>query len=134
MGRFGVLACVAALSCSALAALALATTERGSPRADRLVGTRGDDLLKGLKGRDVLIGGAGRDVLIGGGGPDSLHGDGGRDSFNMRDGVELAAKGRDRIYARDGHPDAINCGAGRDLAVVDEVEDGIFDCEVVREP
>ena len=65
-------------------------------------------------------------MLIGGGGPDSLHGDGGRDSFNMRDGVELAAKGRDRIYARDGHPDEINCGAGRDLAVVDEVEDGVY--------
>lgn len=134
MGRFGVLACVAAVGCCALGAVALATTETGSAHADHLVGTKGDDLLKGLKGKDVLIGGRGRDVLIGGGGPDSLHGDGGRDSFNMRDGIELAARGRDRVYARDGHPDEINCGAGRDLAVVDEVEDGIFDCEAVREP
>jgi Ca2+-binding RTX toxin-like protein len=134
MGRFGLLVCIAALGCGAWGALALGAAETGSPRADHLLGTKGDDLLKGLKGRDVLHGGGGRDVLIGGRGLDSLHGDGGHDSFNMRDGVQLAAKGRDRIYARDGHPDEINCGAGRDLAVVDEVEDGVYDCEVVTEP
>lgn len=132
MHRPGLLLLAATLATCALVALAAA--ESGTSRADRLVGTRGDDVLKGLAGQDVLRGGGGRDVLIGGGGPDALYGDGGRDSFNMRDGVEREAPGRDRVYARDGHPDEINCGIGNDLAVVDEVEDGIFACEVVREP
>lgn len=123
----GVIGCVAG-------ALAFAAAETGTARGDRLVGTKGDDLLEGLRGGDVLIGGPGRDVLIGGGGPDALHGDGGHDSFNMRDGAQAPARGRDRIYARDGHPDEINCGQGRDLAVVDEVEEGTYGCEVVREP
>jgi hypothetical protein len=134
MGRLGVLVCATALGCCVLGALALAAGETGSAHADHLTGTKGDDLLKGLKGKDVLRGGDGRDILIGGRGSDALYGDGGHDSFNMREGVEVAAKGRDRIYARDGHPDEINCGAGRDLAVVDQVEDGVYDCEVVSEP
>jgi hypothetical protein len=117
-----------------LGAIALAADHAGTAHADRLLGTKGDDVLKGLAGSDVLHGGGGRDVLIGGRGADKLYGDGGRDGFNMRDGVQLAAKGRDRIYARDGHPDEINCGAGRDLAVVDQIEDGVYDCEVVVEP
>jgi Ca2+-binding RTX toxin-like protein len=134
MGRFAVLCIGAAIASVVLGAAALAVDRTGGSHADRLIGSRGDDLHRGLKGSDVLRGRGGRDVLIGGGGPDRLYGDGGRDSFNMRDGVQLAAPGRDRIYARDGHPDEINCGAGRDLAVVDEVEDGVYDCEVVREP
>jgi Ca2+-binding RTX toxin-like protein len=134
MGRFAILVCLAGLGCCALGAVALAVDRTGTMHAERLVGTNGDDLLKGLAGSDALWGRGGRDVLIGGRGADSLHGEGGRDGFNVRDGVALAARGRDRIYARDGHPDEINCGAGRDLAVVDEVEDGIYDCEVVMEP
>ena len=134
MGRLVSLAAITALACCALVALAGAVARNGSARADRLVGTKADDVLKGRGGNDVLIGGGGRDLLIGGGGPDTLRGDGGRDEFNLRDGVELPARGRDRIYARDGHPDSINCGAGRDLAVVDEVEDGVIECEVLREP
>ena len=134
MGRLGVLVCAVAFGCCIVGAVALAAAESGTAHADHLTGTKGDDLLEGLKGKDVLRGGGGRDVLIGGGGPDSLYGDGGHDSFNIRDGVEVAARGRDRIYARDGHPDEISCGAGRDLAVVDQVEDGVYDCEVVIEP
>jgi hypothetical protein len=52
----------------------------------------------------------------------------------MRDGVELAAPGNDKIYARDGGNDEINCGAGNDVAIVDATEDAVIDCEVVREP
>ena len=134
MGRVAFLISSAALVCAAAAALAIAADRTGTSRADALLGTRGDDVLKGLGGSDVLRGGGGRDVLIGGGGTDALHGEGGHDAFNMRDGVELRARGRDRIYARDGRPDEINCGEGRDLAVVDEVEEGVYDCEAVREP
>ena len=57
--------------------------------------------------------------------------DRGRDSFNMRDGVQLAAPGDDTIDARDGGNDEINCGAGNDVAIVDAIEDGVYDCEVV---
>jgi hypothetical protein len=87
-----------------------------------------------MRGADRLIGRRGSDVLIGGKGPDRLNGGPGRDSFNMRRGVELRAPGRDRIDARDNRPDEINCGAGRDVAIVDAVEDGVYDCEKVKEP
>ncbi len=52
----------------------------------------------------------------------------------MRDGVQLSAPGDDVIYARDGGNDEINCGAGNDVAIVDANEDGVYDCEEVREP
>ena len=134
MGRPGLFVSLALVGCLAIGSAAVAVDRTGTAQGDRLVGTKGDDVLKGRNGVDNLKGKGGRDVLIGGGGEDALHGDGGRDSFNMRNGKVLAAKGRDRIYARDGHPDEINCGAGKDLAVVDEVEDGVYDCEVVKEP
>jgi len=135
MGRLGLIVLAGALVASGAVALAAAPGRiAGGAGADRIVGTKGDDEILGLRGADNLHGGGGRDVLIGGKGPDRLTGDGGRDEFNMRDGEEVAAPGRDRIYARDGHPDSISCGAGRDLAVVDVVEDGVYDCETVVEP
>lgn len=134
MGRSGLFACSALAACLAVGTAALAVDRVGTAKGERLVGTKGNDTLEGRNGADNLIGKGGRDLLLGGGGKDRLQGDGGRDSFNMLDGEALPAPGRDRIYARDGHPDSINCGAGRDLAVVDEVEDGVYDCEAVREP
>lgn len=135
MGRVTGTGCVVALTCLTVAGVALAVTEHGGKGRDRLLGTKGDDTLRGLRGRDVLIGGRGRDVLIGGRGRDVLRGGPGRDGFNMRAGVRLAAPGRDKIDARDGRQDEINCGAGgNDLAIVDAFEDGVYDCELVREP
>ena len=123
---------IALIGLTTAAAVAMAVTENGSAKGERIVGTKGADALNGRGGDDKLVGGGGGDVLIGGAGEDDLHGDGGRDSFNIEGGVPVKANGRDRIYARDGHKDEINCGAGRDLAVVDRAEDGVFDCEVVR--
>jgi uncharacterized protein YodC (DUF2158 family) len=40
----------------------------------------------------------------------------------------------DVIDARDGGPDMIICGRGDDRAIVDAVEDGVYDCEEVDEP
>jgi Ca2+-binding RTX toxin-like protein len=135
MRRLAGTGCVVALTCLTVGGVALAVTEHGGKGRDRLLGTKGDDTLRGLRGRDVLIGGRGRDVLIGGRGADVLRGGRGRDGFNMRDRVQLAAPGRDRIHARDGRQDEINCGAGgNDLAIVDASEDGVYDCELVREP
>lgn len=134
MKRPGLVIGLSSLACVASVAAGLATTKIGTARNDRLVGTERADELAGLAGRDVLIGGPGNDVLIGGTGPDALHGGPGRDGFNMRDGVELPAPGSDRIAARDGTPDEINCGGGDDTAVIDAEEDGIYDCEQVIEP
>ena len=134
MGRIGVLICCGAIVGCCAAALATAGSQHGTARADRLVGTKGADRIKGRAGNDRIHGGAGRDVLIGGPGDDRLYGDGGRDEFNMRGGVELASGGEDRIFARDGHPDSISCGSGDDVAIVDVVEDGVYDCERVIEP
>ena len=134
MGRPGIVLWVVAVAATSLATATLAEAEQGSKHADRLVGTKAGDELKGLRGHDVLIGGRGSDVLIGGRGPDELKGGPGRDGFNMRDGVQLAARGNDTIEARDGGNDEINCGDGYDVAIVDATEDGVYDCEVVREP
>lgn len=125
---------VALMLAALFAATALAAVREGGRGPDRLVGTKGNDILRGRGGPDVLRGGRGDDVLIGGRGNDVLRGGPGRDSFNMRDGVELASPGNDKIYARDGEPDEINCGAGYDVAVVDAEEDGVIDCERIIEP
>jgi Ca2+-binding RTX toxin-like protein len=101
---------------------------------DKLRGGAGDDELKGAKGRDRLLGGGAADVLIGGRGRDTLNPGKGEDGVNMRDGVELKAPGRDVIRARDGAADQISCGAGNDRAFVDEVEEGVYDCEELIEP
>jgi hypothetical protein len=132
--RISSLICIAMLAGGVAAGAVRAPDQRGGAGSDRLVGGKGPDVLRGLRGADELIGGRGADVLVGGKGPDVLRGGPGRDSFNMRAGVELAAPGRDRINARDGGQDEISCGAGRDLAIVDATEDGIYDCERVREP
>ena len=134
MGRSIGFGCVAALVCLAVAAAAVAVTERGTNRGDVLRGTKRADTLKGRGGADRLIGGPGADVLIGGRGPDRLRGGSGFDSINMRRGAELASPGRDRINARDGGRDSINCGAGIDVAIVDRSEDGVYFCEKIKEP
>ena len=84
---------------------------RRARRADRRQGSRRADRRKG---------------------PDTLAGGPGRDGFNMRHGAQMPAPGRDKIYARDGEPDEINCGAGDDVAYRRRVEDGVYDCENVR--
>jgi hypothetical protein len=118
----------------ALASVSLAATREGHSGPDRLTGTRGDDVLRGRGGADVLSGGRGNDRLIGGPGGDVLRGGPGADEFNMVDGVERPSPGRDRIVARDGNPDQINCGAANDVALVDSEEDGVLFCERVIEP
>lgn len=134
VGRLVSFFCVAALGAGVVVATAVAVDERGGSGPDRLVGGKGPDRLRGLRGKDVLVGGRGSDILIGGKGRDLLRGGKGRDSFNMKNGVELAAPGPDRIDARDGGQDEINCGAGRDRAIVDAFEDGVYNCEKVTEP
>jgi Ca2+-binding RTX toxin-like protein len=73
-----------------------------------MFGKAGNDKLFGLAGNDKLDGGSGRDVLDGG-------------------------AGNDRIQARDKTRDVVRCGAGRDTAVVDRV-DQFAACEIVLRP
>ncbi|MBA2509553.1 MAG: fibronectin type III domain-containing protein [Nocardioidaceae bacterium] len=70
----------------------------GTPTADRMRSSEGDDTLRGNADNDTIEGGAGNDTLIGGDGRDIM-----TDSF-----------GDDVTKGGDGH-DAINSGAGFDL-------------------
>ncbi|HET8953546.1 MAG TPA: calcium-binding protein [Solirubrobacteraceae bacterium] len=123
----------------------------GGADADKLIGRSGDDSLSGgddndrlygSGGRDKLAGGYGRDTLAGGDGDDRL--DGGPDADRLfgedGDDVLIAGDGRNRldggdgddlIRARNGEKDAILCGKGRDVAVVDR-NDSVNGCERVR--
>lgn len=79
----------------------------GSAGGDRLNGRGGEDRLRGSAGADCLDGGPGRDVLVG----------------------EWAD---DRIDARDGSADTVDCGLGReDVALVDRF-DSVRGCEILR--
>jgi hypothetical protein len=80
---------------------------RGGDQADRLDGGSGDDSLSGEGGNDVLDGGAGADLLF-------------------------AGDGSDVVRAADGTRDKVNCGPGRDRAVVDRKDDVARTCERVR--
>lgn len=93
----------------------------GTRNADRLLGTPASDLLCGLEGADVLRAGSGDDVVIGGSGRDVLHGGPGSDRL-------FGSGGDDSVYARDGQADVVDCGPGRDRAVVDRA-DVSSDCE-----
>jgi Ca2+-binding RTX toxin-like protein len=100
---------------------------KGTPRPDRLIGTHGPDRISGLGAGDKIKGRGGDDVLKGGKGGDLIGGGKGFDRI-------MGGPGNDRITARDGRPDEIDCGAGKDFAKVDRHEDGVFDCEKVRSP
>jgi Ca2+-binding RTX toxin-like protein len=102
----------------------VAHTLSGTVRADRLTGTSANDVLYGLGGADVLLGRQGNDVLYGGRGNDVLDGGPGVDRL-------FGGPGNDTLRARDGRRDLVDCGTGRDVAIVDRV-DRVSGCEVVR--
>jgi len=119
----------------ALAGIAQAKNFVGNGGPNRLVGTPKADMLKGLGGKDTLIGRRGADRLFGGKGPDTIKPGPGRDEINTRrNGYSAGGQGNDRILARDGAQDLIDCGAGTDTVFVDPKEDGVFNCENIKEP
>lgn len=79
-------------------------------------GTTGPVTLTGTAAANELTGGDGDDRIVGGPGADVL----------------IAAGGGDVIDARDGEPDRVDCGAGRDEAVVDRLDQVGDSCERVR--
>jgi hypothetical protein len=97
---------------------------------DALGGESGDDALDGAFGRDRLSGGRGDDRLLGGAGGDRLSDAAGRDTLS-------GGAGNDRVDARDASAagrlgrDAVRCGTGFDVAVVDLADRVAADCERV---
>jgi hypothetical protein len=81
----------------------------------RIDGTEGSDTLRGTALRDLIYGLAGNDTIEGSGGDDALFG----------------GPGADRLLARDSRRDTVDCGPGRDLALVDR-RDVVRGCELVR--
>lgn len=129
---FSLLATVAVafgLAAPAAATTAAPCTIVGTPEADVLVGTDGDDVICGLGGADLLVGGAGDDVLRGGPGHDTLEGGPGDDELrggNHGD-LLLGGIGDDELWGGSGH-DVVRGGPGDDLAYggpgTDEVRGG----------
>lgn len=90
---------------------------RGAPSGESIRGLAGDDRIDGRGGADCLGGDAGRDDLRGGTGPDRLYG----------------GRGNDYIRAEGGARDRVDCGSGRDVAVVDRADRVRGNCErIVR--
>jgi Ca2+-binding RTX toxin-like protein len=137
-------------------------TINGGLHHDRLFGGHGNDTVNGDDGRDLISGGKGDDVEHGGAGNDrmfanqgvdQLFGDGGNDQLWALARVDVdttngpdttgdtvhGGDGDDTIHTRDGEADNIDCGPGRDRALLDQ-QDVIVDattdnpngsCEVV---
>jgi hypothetical protein len=114
----------------------IAVAKRGNSRAEFFGGRGADALIGGPSGRsarpqgrrsDQLQGAAGGDVVRGAAGADRITGGAGRDRL-------YGGSGFDRIGAADGERDRIlDCGPGRDIAVVDVIDPRSRRCERTRE-
>jgi hypothetical protein len=96
-----------------------------SESADTVSGLGGDDTIDGANGNDVLDGGAGDDTIYGGGNDDTIVGGPGLDSLSgegSSSGNFISIAGNDRIDARDGVREQLNCGPGADTAIVDALD------------
>lgn len=102
-----------------------AAVKAGTSGPDTLVGTAQADTLRGLGGNDKLSGKAANDKLQGGAGADRLTGGPAGDML-------LGEGGNDQLLAEDGTADTVNCGPGKDLAKVDEVDRVAANCERVE--
>ncbi len=108
----------------------------GGAGNDTLFGAGGNDKLKGGDGKDKLNGGDGNDSLDGGKGKDSLTGGKGNDKLTGGPDVNkyTAGAGNDRVSARNGKKETVDCGSGsKDSATVDR-NDTVKGCETVKRP
>ena len=78
----------------------------GTPRADRIKGTRGNDVICGVGGNDVIKGAGGIDIIDGANGNDRLSGGSAKDKL-------IGLRGKDRLNGNAGN-DRAGGGAGRD--------------------
>jgi Ca2+-binding RTX toxin-like protein len=112
-------------------------TIRSGDGNDRLLGDSGDDLLLGGPGTDDLRGGGGNDRLGGGDGNDRVDGGAGAD---LLDEMRLSGRGNDRLFGAPGNDhirtagatkDTVDCGPGRDFALLD-TRDKQQRCDSIR--
>ncbi|MEA2170211.1 MAG: hypothetical protein QOF76_3511 [Solirubrobacteraceae bacterium] len=92
-------------------------------RVSCLIGGPGDDLLQINDGGGLEFGEAGSDTLQGSPLDDQLYGGGGRDAYGAGDGD-------DKVDARDGIAEVVDCSDGNDLATADRI-DLLAGCETV---
>jgi dienelactone hydrolase len=87
----------------------------GTPDADRLTGTRGDDVICGLGGNDTIDGRQGDDVVLGGDGNDTIDGGQGDDTVHGGDGDDEidGGHGDDTMWGDAGN-DTLDGGTGAD--------------------
>jgi Tol biopolymer transport system component len=104
----------------------LPCTQVGTAGNDAIYGTSRRDTICGLPGADTIYGGRGNDFVDAGNGDDRIYPGKGRDTV-------IARGGDDVIWARDGERDWIDCGAQRDVAIVDAI-DVVRHCEAVARP
>ncbi|MBJ7471048.1 MAG: hypothetical protein JHD16_07075 [Solirubrobacteraceae bacterium] len=108
------------------------TVETGYGK-DTVAGGPGNDDLSGGRGDDVLDGGVGDDKVDGWDGSDSVTGGPGRDTLLGDGGTVYTGNNNDRIFARDGEVDTVDCGGGADLAEID-ANDVFSACSNVDRP
>jgi Ca2+-binding RTX toxin-like protein len=84
-------------------------------------GERGEDWVRRIEN---IRGGSRADSLFGDAGVNAIEGGSGRDLIDPDRGADSvgAGPGRDAILARDDARDTVKCGAGKDVAVADEVD------------
>ncbi len=122
----------------------------GGDNNDNLVGQAGNDTLLGAGGDDGLDGGPGADALSGGAGTDTVSyasrtkdvavsfdgnsddGEAGENDIVKVD-VEnaIAGSGNDLIVSKNGLPNSVSCGRGRDQIAADTFDDIGADCEQI---
>ncbi len=106
----------------------------GTEEADRLRGTRGDDVIVAGAGRDHVRGGGGDDLICLGAGEDRAWGGHGGDRIVGGAGGDRVGggPGRDRLLGRSG-PDRLRGGRGRDRCVKGSGRDHVHrSCERPR--
>ena len=89
------------------------TASRAGRCATRCSATSGRDRVSGGGGNDSLFGGSGNDRLTGGKGKNVIEG----------------GTGNDRIFAKNGRTDRIDCGFGKDNVVSRDRSDKLTSCE-----
>ena len=127
-------------------------TLEGTPAADDIVtfgqdggmvvrSLGGDDQIQTGSQKDDLDGGAGADTIAGGFGDDTITGGPGADVIVADGGTVYCGYytcevpfGNDRVLARDGEVDSVDCGVGQDSVEADVDDVVAANCETVSRP
>jgi hypothetical protein len=91
-----------------------------------IIGRPGAKVLRGTSGNDTIFSGQGDHTVYAAGGNDRVVAGAGSNHI-------FSGPGNDLVEATNGKQDAIDCGTGHDIAVVDKI-DTVKHCEVVLKP